>query len=481
MLGRSLAREPDVFRAVTPWLREADVAVGNLECVIAGEVEAGVDEGFEGPSALLALPSASSSLREAGFDVMGVANNHALDLGPGGLAGTIAWLQEVGVEVVGAGPRLEDALQPVIWSQAGVRIAFLAFNGVPDGYRGYDGAWVRADWRPMEAMSAVAAAREEADAVVVLAHWGYEYDRRPDPAQLRAADLLVQAGADLIVGHHPHVVQELAVDQGSCVAYSLGNFVCDQGGEETGRGMALRAFFDKEGLRAVQALPIVAGPRPRLMTLEEGEELLERVRPESPRVGFVCDGEGCRSILVDADAAAPGRFWGGRVDLTGDGVDEHVRLVREQVVIYQNGAEVWRSPAEWQVVDVALGDPNQDGRSEMVLALWKRGLDGLERASTEKEQSLRNRPFIVGYRGGAYRTLWGGSAVERPILEIELGDVTGDQEEELIVLEGEIEKERTVSIWRWHGWGFSLLWRSDPGRYRELALSADGKVTVAVD
>lgn len=480
MLGRSLAREPDPFQAVTPWLKEADVAVGNLECVIAGETGAGLGEGF-GPFALRAPPSAASSLRAAGFDLMGLANNHALDIGSRGLAHTVASLQGVGVEVVGAGASREDALRPFIWSQARVRVAFLAFNGVPDEVQGEDGVWMRADWRSEEAVSAVAAAREKADAVVVLVHWGYEYHRRPDPAQQRAADLLLQAGADLIVGHHPHVVQELAVDQGACVAYSLGNFVSDQGGEETGRGMALRAFFDPEGLRAVQALPVVAGPRPRLMTLEEGEELLARVRPGPPRVGFVWDGEGCRSTIVEAEAGAAARFWGGRVDLIGDGVDEHVRLVGQQVVIYEKGAEVWRTPAEWHVVDVALGDPNQDGRSEMVLALWKPGLDGLERPSAEKEQALRSRPFIVGYRGGAYRTLWGGSAVEHPILEIELGDVIGDQEEELIVLEGGAGQQRTVSIWRWHGWGFSLLWRSDADAYRELALSADGMVTVAVD
>jgi hypothetical protein len=82
---------------------------------------------------------------------------------------------------------------------------------------------------------------------------------------------------------------------------------------------------------------------------------------------------------------------------------------------------------------------------------------------------MRSHPFIVGYRAGAYRVLWGGSAVVDPILEVELGDMDGDGVQELIVLE-EMATGRAVSIWRWHGWGFSLMWRSPPGKYRDLGV-----------
>jgi hypothetical protein len=118
-------------------------------------------------------------------------------------------------------------------------------------------------------------------------------------------------------------------------------------------------------------------------------------------------------------------------------------------------------------VDLAPGDPNDDGRSELLLALWKPDAKGV----------LRIHPFILGYREGGYRVLWGGSAVVDPIYEVELGDVDGDGVQELIVLESHGESSSpvaqhlaAVTVWRWHGWGFSLAWRSPPGRYRDMAL-----------
>jgi poly-gamma-glutamate synthesis protein (capsule biosynthesis protein) len=278
-------------------------------------------------------------------------------------------------------------------------------------------------------------------------------------------------------------VQPFGVHSEGCVAYSLGNFVFDQAQGETDQGLVLRAFLDREGLRAVQALPVWAGLRPRLMRPREADALLARVRPPSRRVGVVCDGATCQRIhtQVQNPPARSGLFWGGRADLTGDGVPEHVRRVGEQVVVHGDGTEVWRSPPDWRVVDVALGDPNDDGRGELLLALWKTGLDGLETPSPEREGVPRSHPFIIGYRGGVYRTLWGGSAVEMPILEVELGDVTGDGTQELIVLEVDDRLGRTVSVWRWHGWGFSLMWRSEPGPYRDLALSEDGSISVTAE
>jgi poly-gamma-glutamate capsule biosynthesis protein CapA/YwtB (metallophosphatase superfamily) len=480
MLGRGVASEPRPFAAVTPWLRAADLALGNLECVIApgGTPCPGPsDEPALQPYRLCAPPSAVTALREAGFDVLGLANNHALDLDPAGLAETVSRLQMAGIAPVGAGPNAEAALWPLIRQVEGVRLAFLAFNAVPDPagtgltkkVPDQSEDWTRAGWDREQIAAAIAAARARADAVIVSVHWGYEYETRADPAQRDAANCLLEAGADLVLGHHPHVVQGCRVTDepdggqpngGRFVAYSLGNFVFDQEQGETRQGLALRAFFDDQGLRAVQALPVWAGPRPRLMTLDEATPLLARVQPPPGRLGFTCDSQACYPVEVP-QIPETGLFWAGEIDLTGDGVPERVRRAGEQVIVYRDGVEAWQSPLEWQVVDLALGDPNDDGRGELLLALWKHDTAGV----------LRSHPFIIGCREGAYRILWGGSAVSDPLHEVELGDVDGDNVQELIVLEEQGDgSNRAVTVWRWHGWGFSLNWRSSLGRYRDLAL-----------
>jgi len=522
MLGRGVADKSQPFAAVAPWLRAADgstepssraqaeglakvLTLGNLECVIAEE---GVPR--PGPYRLRASSSAVADLRDAGFDVLGLANNHALDFGPAGLAETVSRLQEAGIATVGVGPDAEAAVQPLIRQVGGVRLAFLAFNAVPDPEdEPQDDGWTRAWWDREQATAAIAAARAGADgstglartAVIVSIHWGYEYDLRADPAQREAAQAMLDAGADLVIGHHPHVVQGTELDlrglaktsevsRGRFVAYSLGNFVFDQQQGETRQGLALRAFFDEQGLRAVQALPVWAGPHPRLMTPDEATALLARVQPppseqdELPRseqdelpprrLSFACDSQTCRPVNV-SQASRAGSFRSGAIDLTGDGVVEQVRLEEQQVVVYCDGVETWRGLPEWRVVDLALGDPNDDGRSELVLALWKPDAAGVP----------RSHPFIIGYREGAYRILWGGSAVSDPLHEIELGDVDGDGAQELIVLEKR-DDGCAVTVWRWHGWGFSLMWRSPPGPYRDLALTASAAgsppiISVAVE
>jgi hypothetical protein len=466
MLGRGVAGEPQPLAAVSPWLRTADLVVGNLECTVAA---GGTPR--PGPYRLRAPLSSAATLREAGFDILGVANNHALDFGPEGLAETLSRLEGAGIDSVGAGLDAGATGQPLIREVGGLRLAFLAFDAVPDPQDGLqDGGWGSARWDGEESAIAIAAARAQADALIVSIHWGYEYELRPDPTQRDTGQAILSAGADLVIGHHPHVVQGTEIDLGGAteaggalggrfVAYSLGNFVFHQEQGETRQGLALRALFDAQGLRAVQALPVWAGPRPRLMSSEEAAPLLARVRPTAPRLGFACEEEGCRQVEV-LQESAEGPFRAGAIDLTGDGVPEQVGLAEGQIAVRHDGIEVWRGLPEWQVVDLALGDPNDDGRGEILLALGKRDSEG----------EMRSHPFIVGCRAGAYRVLWGGSAVVDPILEVELGDVDGDGVQELIVLE-ESHAGRTVSIWRWHGWGFSLMWRSPPSSYRDLVLT----------
>jgi hypothetical protein len=470
MLGRGVPAEPSPWHDVAGWLPAADLTLGNLEAVLTDESRPrSAPPGDPQPILLRAEPDAIDPLKQAGFDILGLANNHALDYGRAGLAATSALLQDAGLAPIGL--LAPDGIQrPLIREVHGVRLAFLAFNAVPvpgpdprSSQGCPDGAacWpAPAGWDPVAGPAAIDAARKQAQAVIVSIHWGFEYQGQPDPYQETIAESMLAAGADLILGHHPHVTQPIDVPGGRVVAYSLGNFVFDQATGDTGYGLALRALFDGQGLRAVQALPLQAGPRPRLLTLKEADSLLSRLLPRPPRLGFSCDGAACSP--VDApQTEQTGLFYAGQIDLTGDGRPETVRRDGPRVAVYEAGTLAWQSPESWQVVDAALGDPNDDGRYEIMLAIWREDGAGY----------LRSQPYIVGYRGGEYALMWGGRPVVNPIQELAVGDVDGDGIDELIVVEELANgSTRAVSVWRWTGWTFTLIWRSDGGSYHDLVL-----------
>lgn len=484
MLGRDMASRSQVFSQVATELRSADLALGNFEGAIpvAGLAPADLsgDPAYE-PYRLLIPTNAIEELREAGFDLLSLVNNHALDAGEAGFTNTQAVLESAGIMALGAGFGPEGTSQFVIRQIKGITIAFLAFNRIslPHISTGNQSLDHRESQAPpvntqtqhtVETIKTVIRlVRMEADFVVVSIHWGKEYQLQHDSGQKELAETMLKAGADLVLGHHPHVVQETELielegrentQRAQFIAYSLGNFAFDQGWEETGQGLALRIYLDERGLRAVQALPIWTSPRPHWMRYDEAYALLKRVSPPPPQLGFTCQVNTCQPVTIP-QASTPGLFWSGQIDLTGDGVPEKIHRREQCVTIYQDNQQVWQSPPEWQVVDLALGDPNDDGRAELMLALYKPEPSGRE----------TSHPFIIGYRGGMYRILWGGSSVRDPILELELGDVTGDGVQELVVLEeGRTDNQRFVSVWRWHGWGFSKLWRSQSGFYQDLTI-----------
>jgi poly-gamma-glutamate capsule biosynthesis protein CapA/YwtB (metallophosphatase superfamily) len=251
------------WRGVAPTLRAADLTVGNLETSISTRGVAAVKQYvFRGPPGALSAMS-----RLAGFDVLTLANNHAVDYGPEALLDTVRYVRAAGIRPIGAGANERLARRPAIVEAGGLRVAFLGYSDVnPLGFPAgpstpgtarADAAVIAADVR---------AARRRADAVVCFFHWGVELQPDPDGRQRAFADACLGAGAKVVLGAHPHVLGPVErPGRRSLVAWTLGNFVFPSAGTAA-RSAILEVRLAADGVRGYRLLPVqIEGFRPRLV------------------------------------------------------------------------------------------------------------------------------------------------------------------------------------------------------------------------
>ena len=170
---------------------------------------------------------------EAGVDVANLANNHGGDFGVPALLDGVANVAAAGMAPVGAGIDLDAATTPAVFEINGTTIAVLGFNTVGARWpAGPDQAGM-AQGEPAIIAQAVGAAAEIADHVFVTIHWGVELARVPSRADVELAHIAIEAGADAVFGHHPHVLQPMGIHQGRPIFWSLGNFVWHAGTTRT--------------------------------------------------------------------------------------------------------------------------------------------------------------------------------------------------------------------------------------------------------
>jgi len=229
---RAATQDPGGFQALwsdlDPIFKAADLVFGNLETPIA-PVSGGPGRPFVF-NAPVELPPA---LKASGFAILATANIHAYDQGSKGVVETLERLEAAGLTAIGSGRDRQQAEAPHILERKGIKLAFLAYNDLfnIDLNREGKGPWV-ARLREDQATEAVRLARTSADLVIVSLHWGKEYEHTPQLRQREIAAKLIEAGADLIIGHHPHVLQPLewieAKGRKGAVAFSLGNFISNQ-------------------------------------------------------------------------------------------------------------------------------------------------------------------------------------------------------------------------------------------------------------
>ena len=200
----------------------SDLTIGNLEGPLTTANSVGPPWRFS----LRGSPEYAPVLRAAGFDVVSLANNHAMDYGWEGLAETLRHLQSVGIKYVGAGANIDEARKPLHVRVKGIRIAILAYCDVPTSsplYAGENCPGV-APMRRAFILGDIAGARQKCDVIIVCMHWGQENIDSPAPKYRQIGREMIAAGANIIVGHHPHVLQGIERVGAGVIAYSLGNF-----------------------------------------------------------------------------------------------------------------------------------------------------------------------------------------------------------------------------------------------------------------
>ncbi len=270
MLGRSVGEQilekgPQVvFEQVQSTLEKADLRVGNLECALT-DIGTPAQKTFT----LKAPPEAAEALSAGGFDLVSLANNHAMDYGAAGLQRSHAILLSAGIASVGAGQNFALAHTPVILQKNGLKIAFLGYVDVPEERDGFDArTWIATETQPglawadpAQIAKDVAAAKNKADVVVVLLHSGNEitptYLSVITSGQMEEARAAIDAGAALVIGSHPHELQTIERYHGGLIAYSLGNFVFDDYLGIANASIILQVSLDRNGFVDYSYVPVL--------------------------------------------------------------------------------------------------------------------------------------------------------------------------------------------------------------------------------
>jgi poly-gamma-glutamate capsule biosynthesis protein CapA/YwtB (metallophosphatase superfamily) len=248
------------WTSVGPLLRRADVTTGNLETAVSTRgTPAPKQYTFRGPPALL-RPLHSL----AGFDVLTLANNHAVDFGRLALLDTIRAVRAAGMAPIGAGATASQARRPAIVTAGGLRIAFLGYSDVnPPGFTATPDAPGTARADPAEIAADVHAALRRADVAVCFFHWGVEGRAEPDSRQEAFAADCLRAGASVVLGAHPHVFGPVTrPTRHTLVAWTLGNFVFPSSGAPASTGI-LHVLLGSDGVEGWGKTPVaIEGFRP---------------------------------------------------------------------------------------------------------------------------------------------------------------------------------------------------------------------------
>ncbi|HHU50516.1 MAG TPA: CapA family protein [Firmicutes bacterium] len=275
------------FLHITSILGQSDLLIGNLEAPLSLKGEVYVEKTYT----LHCHPQAVQVLTAGGFDAVTLANNHIMDFGPSALMETIAVLTKHNIKYAGAGADINQARTPAYLEKRGFKIALLAYNNtLPLEFNAsnHTPGTAQGRWEYIEAD--IKKAKAAADLVIVSFHWSAELLKEPKPYQRSLARLSIDSGADLVFGHHPHVIQGIEIYKNRVIAYSLGNFIFSSYSKKVKDSIILQVRMAKDGPREVTIFPINVDNhqvvfRPKPLTGHDAILVLEELSALSSKFG----------------------------------------------------------------------------------------------------------------------------------------------------------------------------------------------------
>ena len=264
------------FRGTVQELAASDINFANLESPIADGGNEYTGKKFR----FRAGPEVAQAIRAAGFNLVNLANNHSMDFGGNALAETLQHLNDNGIAWVGAGENLSEARKIALFTIKDKKIAFLGFSLTRpvEFFAGSDRPGTSPGYESM-IIADITGARKLSDYVIVSFHWGQEGSSTADKYQQTIARMAIDAGADVIIGHHPHVLQGIERYRGGIVFYSLGNFTFASKSNFADVGAMIRLKLADDH-REAEILPLDVlyrriGFQPQLLTGKRAAAVIE--------------------------------------------------------------------------------------------------------------------------------------------------------------------------------------------------------------
>lgn len=268
------------FERVATYLKSADIAIGNLETVISAfDTERDSFTAIQ----LRAQPDSVKGLVTAGFDILSVATNHTMQHGRQALEETLDILMGANIAFTGVEIPEKDITNAHILEIHNIKIGFLAYNLRPQQYFVDQPLWKEPTLEIMK--QEVADLRKQADCIVLSLHWGDEYIEYPSLAQIRMAHALIDSGVNIILGHHPHILQGIEKYNGGVIAYSLGNFVFDKWQRRLRESIILKCYISPPGID-FEIVPIYINRRhqPELLADTAASKLIAKMAKLSSKI-----------------------------------------------------------------------------------------------------------------------------------------------------------------------------------------------------